>query len=80
MTKSIEIHSIRDRDLLEILNYYHLDEAVNSGELLCHFCSRKITSDNIGALLVKQNGLVLYCDFSECLGEASNRGGTSDES
>jgi hypothetical protein len=71
MAHNIEIHSIRDRDLEAILKYFELEDAIKTGQMLCHFCARKITLDNIGAFLIMQNKPVIYCDFSECLGAAS---------
>ena len=71
MKEDIEVPSIRDRDLRTILSHYGLDVAVDEGRLFCRACSCKITWENLGALLVQHDGLVLYCDLSECMDSAS---------
>ena len=68
-----EIHSIRDRDLREILGHFGLDSKVDNGQIVCKFCARAITWENIGALFIENNEAVLYCDFSECLETVSKK-------
>lgn len=73
MSTDMEVLSIRDRDLRTVLGQYNKEVAIDAGEETCRSCSRKITWENLGAILVDQGSLILFCDFSECLDIASNR-------
>jgi hypothetical protein len=67
MPGNVEITSIRDRDLRPILKEFELDRLMDEGALLCDSCSRTLTWDNLGGLLVKDGTIVPFCDLAECL-------------
>jgi hypothetical protein len=74
MHEEIEVSAVRDRDLRPILDRYDLSEKVDKGELTCESCSQTLMWENLGALLVKEGGLLLFCNLSECIEEAAKRG------
>lgn len=73
MRKRIEITAARDRDIIDILKKFELSEKMGNGELSCESCSQNLTWENLGAMVVKEGGLLLFCDLSECINEASRR-------
>lgn len=74
MGEIVELLSIRDRDLREILQHYGLSESIDEGIAQCFSCADTITWDNIGALLVKGGTLVICCNLSECIDMATKEG------
>ena len=74
MPGKVEIPAVRDRDLRGILDRFGLSEKMDKGELTCEPCSRTLTWENLGALLVKGGELLLFCNLSECIAEAAKRG------
>ncbi len=71
MTDRIELPSVRDRDLRNLLEHYGLADLVDRGLAFCASCGAAISWDNIGAILVDHKQLVLFCDFSECIDSAA---------
>ena len=74
MTETVQVTAVRDRDLEAILGRFGLVEKMNDGLLDCESCTRVLTWENLGAMLVKKKKLVLYCDLSECI-ECAAKGG-----
>ena len=77
MRQTIEVPSVRDKDLLPILDRFGLSEAIQRSEVLCHSCQRAVGTDNVGALIVRGASLLISCELSECieaLAEADNEG------
>lgn len=71
MVQDVEVPSIRDRDLRNVLRHFGLEDALDRSEIECASCSRDITWENLGAMRVEQGKIILYCDFSECLESAA---------
>ena len=67
----VELPAVRDRDLRGILIGYGLAERMDAREATCASCSQTLTWDSIGALLVRENGITLFCNLSECIDEAA---------
>jgi len=74
MTNDIHVLSVQDRDLRPILGHFGLDVSIDEHRSHCATCSRFITWENLGAIRVKGDTLILYCDLSECLDAASGGG------
>ncbi len=73
MREKVEVSAIRDRDLRNILQRYNLSEMMDKGQLTCKSCLQILTWANIGALLIKDVGLVLFCNLPECIDVAATR-------
>lgn len=71
MSDKIEVPAVKKEDLEQILTRFGLIECMNTHQLTCTNCSRNLAWDNLGALLVKENGLLLYCNLAECIEEAA---------
>lgn len=72
MKKKIEIPAIHDNDLEEILSYHGLMDKIEKNELLCFKCKRILSIDNISALKVINDELVVFCDNPECIDSIIN--------
>ena len=70
----IELMAVRDTDLRGILERYGLATQIDAAGLRCHACAGIITWDNVGALLTEHGELSIYCNLSECIEEASDKG------
>lgn len=67
MKTRIDIPAIHDKDLKEILEKLGLFEKLEKGELLCINCDKVITMENLSALKVVGNEIVVFCDEIECI-------------
>jgi len=74
MREKIEIPAFRDKDMRKILDHFGKLDGMEKAELSCQYCSLTLTWNNLGAMLVRGEGLLLYCNLSECLEEASKGG------
>ena len=66
MREDVELTAVRDRDLRPILDRFGLSEGLDKGTLLCASCSQPLTWANLGALLVRDRGLLLFWSLCEC--------------
>lgn len=73
MREKVEVSAVRDRDLRDILQKYHLSEKMDQGKLTCESCSQVMNWENMGALIVKEPGLIFYCNLPECIDQAATR-------
>jgi hypothetical protein len=71
MSPKIEIPAIRDADLRTILRSFEYTSDLDNASLPCEFCSRPMGWEDIGALLVTGGRVVVYCDLSDCIEEAT---------
>lgn len=67
MKQKKEISAVLDKDLRKILDKYDLSSKIDKGELSCFCCQEIITWDNIAAIKVIENSIVLICDNLECI-------------
>jgi hypothetical protein len=68
----INIRAVHDKDIRSILDKFGLSKKIDDRELLCEFCSKTVTWDEIGALLVKNGKIVVCCKFLNCINAATN--------
>lgn len=73
MDKKIEVPAIHDKDLQQVLKDLGLLEELQEGKLCCINCSKHITWDNLFALKVIENKLVLFCDESGCVDNSTEK-------
>lgn len=71
MQKSIDIPAVHDKDLKRILEILGLYEEFEKGNLACANCGKKIVWDNLFALKVEEQSVLLFCDEPDCI-ENSN--------
>lgn len=67
MDKRIDIPAIHDKDLKQVLTDLGILEELQNGKLFCINCSKQITWENLFALRVIENKLVLFCDEPDCV-------------
>lgn len=67
MKENVELPAIKDNELRIVLDKFNLSEKIDRGEILCASCEKIIQWENIGALLVNNATLVIYCDSPECI-------------
>lgn len=67
MKQKKEISAILDKDLRKILDKYDLSSKIDKGEINCFCCQEIITWDNIAAIKVIENNIVLICDNLDCI-------------
>ena len=73
MREKVELPAVHDRDLRSILERFGLADILDEGMLCCSSCDRQLTWGNIGALLVRNNTLQLYCNLSDCIEDATKQ-------
>lgn len=71
MDQKIEIPAIHDRDLRRVLDQFGIASKIDNGEIKCARCQKTITWDNLFAIKVLDNNLLLFCDDPDCI-EFSN--------
>jgi len=69
---TVQIPAIHDKDLRTILDRYGISAKIDNGTINCEFCSGKISWSNIGALMVKNNSIVLCCNLVDCINSATS--------
>ena len=74
MREKVEVSAVTDRDLRGLLARFNLADQMDQGQLLCASCGQILTWDTVGALLVKNGGLLVFCRLSDCIEEASKKG------
>ena len=73
MVNRIEIPAVRDRDLRAVLDRFGLSQMIDNGEVVCTSCDTDLTWDNLGALVVREGELQLFCELPDCIEVASER-------
>ena len=67
MNKKIDIPAIHDKDLRKVLEDLNLLEKLEKNELYCTLCNKVITWENLYAMKVVDNNIVLFCDDQDCI-------------
>ncbi len=67
METKIDIPAIHDKDLKKILENLGLLEKLEKGELFCDNCNKQISWENLFALKVIDNKIVMFCDEADCI-------------
>lgn len=73
MDKKIDIPAIHDKDLKQVLSHLGILGELQDGKLFCNNCSKQITWDNLFALKVIENTLVLFCDEPDCVDNSTEK-------
>lgn len=71
-TKDIELTAVIDRNLEDLIRELDLDERLKVGDLLCAECGKVITMENLGAIELRDNEAVVYCDEFIYKGDGDN--------
>jgi len=61
-TKEIVLDVVIDRHLNGLLRELELEEPLRNGELLCAQCGKVITMENLGAIELRGQEVLAYCD------------------
>jgi len=64
--ENVIIKGIYEKDLERLLNELGMLEKLNTGEISCIFCGKKINKDNFGGIIRLKGNLELFCDQIEC--------------
>ncbi|POY35470.1 hypothetical protein C3K47_15535 [Solitalea longa] len=73
MDKKIDIPAIHEKDLKQVLSDLGILEDLQEGKLFCVNCCKLITWDNLFALKVVENKLVLFCDEADCVDNSTEK-------
>ena len=72
MREKLELPAVKDKELESILNKFNLCKPLEDGAIECYSCGKVINWENIGALKVSKDELVLFCNDPECIEVASD--------
>lgn len=64
--KNNQMKAVHDDDLDSLLKSLNVFDSVCSGKYECLFCHKKITVDNIDAIVPYENSIQFTCDSPEC--------------
>lgn len=70
---TISVPAIERRDLVEILRSNDLLDRLQQNELQCQACADTLDISTLGAVLVKNTHLLLFCNLADCIEEAMRR-------
>jgi hypothetical protein len=65
-----EIKAVHEKNLEEMLESIGLLDSVKKGLILCHFCGKKISLENINCLYPKKGDIVFCCGDISCYEKA----------
>ena len=74
MREKVILPAVHDKDLIKLLEEFGLREKLERNQLKCKSCGRKLTFENLGGLIVKQDGILLLCNYMECIETAKEEG------
>lgn len=66
IVKHSGLKAVHDSDIESLLKSLEVYDVVINGEAVCHFCSKKITIDDIQAVLPINNEVAFCCSDDEC--------------
>jgi len=69
-SKYHEISAVHEENLKELLESLGLLEDVESGQINCKFCGKKITLENLQCIYPKNHEIVFCCDDIKCFEQA----------
>ena len=69
--RKIPVTAISDKDIAGLLRRLGLYKDVVEGRAKCYICGRRLTLENIGAVLIIDGKPVLVCDKPSCIAEAT---------
>lgn len=72
---NVSLPAIERKDLHGVLEKYGLLTPFMQGTLRCSSCSAILNDTNMGALLVRGDSLVVYCNSPECIEVAMQKAG-----
>lgn len=64
--KNNQMKAVHDNDLNNLLKSLNVYDDVCSGKFECIFCHKKITIENIDAIVPYDNSVQFTCDDPEC--------------
>ncbi len=67
MRKRIEVKTVWDSQLKELLGNLGILEPLLLGELSCAKCGRRVDLDNLGAIIPEKDNVILVCDSTPCV-------------
>jgi len=69
--RRVPVTAVSIDDVENILRKLGVYDMVENGEATCYICGRKITTENIGGILMVCDRIVLICDKPSCIGRAT---------
>jgi hypothetical protein len=76
MSKYHEIKAVHERNLGKILEELGMLTAVKEGQVVCKFCRKKLTLENIQCLYPKDDEIAFCCDEIRCFQQALEDSGS----
>lgn len=76
--KDNHLQAVHDDDLNALLSSLGVYEKVCDGQYACPFCKKKITFENLGAIIPINGKIAFSCNSQACLNSMVEAGGTDD--
>jgi len=70
MSERYEVTAVHEKNLEEVLKGLGLLDSVKNGNVVCKFCEKRITLDNLNCIYPKDNGIIFCCDNLSCYQKA----------
>jgi hypothetical protein len=64
-----EINAIHEDDLADLLDGLGVGQQYGDGSLRCAFCQRALKESGVGAVRMREEGVVVACARLDCVGE-----------
>lgn len=73
MRKRASIKAVWDSDLVSLLQSAGILDRLLDGDVRCVVCHKEVDLDNLGALLSDGHEIMVSCDDTQCVREATTR-------
>jgi hypothetical protein len=70
MSERHKITAVHERNLEEVLKGLGLLDSVKDGNVVCKFCGKRITLDNLNCIYPKDDDIIFCCDDLSCFQKA----------
>lgn len=76
--KDNHLQAVHDDDLTALLSSLGVFEKIRDGQCSCSFCQKRITVENLGAIIPVNGEIAFSCDSHVCLNSMVEAGDTDD--
>lgn len=76
MSAHYDIKAVHENNLEKVLEELGMLTAVKEGTVVCKFCGKKLTQENIQCLYPKNDEIVFCCDEIKCFQKALEDSGS----
>jgi hypothetical protein len=79
MSTYYDIKAIHENNLAKVLEELGVLEALREGTIVCKFCGKKLTQENIQCMYPKNGEIAFCCDDLKCFQKALEDSGSERE-